>query len=50
MAHLVDEALVEARFGTLEIVLILMQDWSIVCSECTIDSEINLEAPNATPR
>jgi hypothetical protein len=34
----------------LEIVLLLMQDWCTVCVECTIGSEIVLEAPNGTPR
>ena len=35
-----DEAQVEARFGRLEIVLILTQDRSMVCNEHTIGSEI----------
>jgi len=34
----------------LEIVLILMQDWSMICKEHTICLEINLYAPNGTPR
>ena len=45
-----DEAQVEARFGRLEIVLILTQDRSTVCIEHTIDSEIVLDAPDGTPR
>jgi hypothetical protein len=34
----------------LEIVLILTQDRCMVCAECTIDSEIVLDAPDGTPR
>jgi hypothetical protein len=34
----------------LEIVLILTQDRCTVCVECTIDSEIILDAPDGTPR
>jgi hypothetical protein len=34
----------------LEIVLILKQDRCIVCVECTIASEIILDAPDRTPR
>jgi hypothetical protein len=34
----------------LEIVLILMQDRSMVCVECTIGSEIILDAPDGSPR
>jgi len=34
----------------LEIVLILMQDRCTVWMECTICSEINLDAPDGTPR
>jgi len=34
----------------LEIVLILMQDRFMVCVECTIVSEIILDAPDGTPR
>ena len=33
----------------LEIVLILTQDRCTVCAECTIGSEVVLDAPNATP-
>ena len=33
-----------------DIVLILMQDWCMVCVERTIGSEIILEAPDGTPR
>ena len=34
----------------LEIVLILTQDRGSVCAECTIGSEIILDAPDGTPR
>jgi hypothetical protein len=34
----------------LEIVLLLMQDWCMVCVEHTIGSKIVLEAPDGTPR
>jgi hypothetical protein len=34
----------------LEILLILMQDRCMVCIERTICSEINLDAPDGTPR
>jgi hypothetical protein len=34
----------------LEIVLLLMQDWCLICGECVVGSEIVLEAPNGTPR
>ena len=45
-----DEAQVEACFGLSNIVLILMQDRGTVCDERTIGSEINLDAPDGTPR
>jgi hypothetical protein len=34
----------------LEIVLILIQDRSMVCVERTVGSEIILDAPNGSPR
>jgi hypothetical protein len=34
----------------LEIVLVSMQYRSMVCAECTIGSEIILDAPDDTPR
>ena len=34
----------------LEIVLVSTQDRSMVCVECTIGSEISLDAPDGTPR
>ena len=34
----------------LEIVLVSTQDRSTVCAECTIGSEICLDAPDGTPR
>ena len=45
-----EEAQVEARFGLMEIVLILMQDRCTVCMEHTICLKINLDAPDGTPR
>ena len=50
MVQLGDEAQVEARFGFLDIVLILMQDRCTVCVECTIGSKIVLDTPSGTPR
>jgi hypothetical protein len=41
---------VEARFGPLEIVLILAQDRCTVCAECTTGMEIILSTPDGTPR
>ena len=34
----------------LDIVLVLVQDWCMVCAERTIGSEIILAAPDGTPR
>ena len=45
-----DEAQVEARFGLLDIELILTQDRCTVCVERTIGSDIVLDAPDGTPR
>ena len=50
MVPLGDEAQVEARFSLSDIVLILMPDRCTVCVECTIGSEIILDAPDGTPR
>jgi hypothetical protein len=58
MALLIDEAQVEARFNLFgdsanldaRLVLILMQDWCMVCAKHTIGLEIVLDAPNGTPR
>jgi hypothetical protein len=50
MVLLGDEVQVEAHFDTMEIVLILMQDWCTVCVERTICSKIILDAPDGTPR
>jgi hypothetical protein len=41
---------VESRFGPFEIVLVSVLDKSIVCTKCTIASEIVLDAPDGTPR
>ena len=50
MVLLADEAQVETRFGLFGLVLILTQDWFIVCAEHTIGLEIILDAPDGTPR
>jgi hypothetical protein len=50
MLLLGEEAQVEARFGPLEIMLILTQDRSTVCPGCTIGSEFILDAPDGSPR
>jgi hypothetical protein len=34
----------------LQIGIILMKDWSMVCAERTLGSEIILDAPDGTPR
>jgi hypothetical protein len=44
MGLLGDEAQVQARFGLLEIVLLLEQNWCTVCVERTVGSEIVLVA------
>ena len=46
MVLLGDEAQLEARFGPLEIVLILTQDRRTVCAERTISSKIILDQPD----
>ena len=48
MVPLGDEVEVEACFGLLDIVLILTQDRCTVCVECTIGSDIVLDAPDRT--
>jgi hypothetical protein len=50
MLLLGDEAQVETRFGSLDILLILMQDRCTVCTEHTMGSEIVLDALDGTPR
>ena len=51
MVLLGDEAHVEYLIlVNLEIVLILMQDRCPVCAKRTIGSEIDLDAPDGTPR
>ena len=50
MVPLGDVAQVEARFGFLDIVLILMQDRCMVCAGHTIGSENILGTPDGTPR
>ena len=50
MVLLGDVGEVEAVSVCLEIVLISKQDRFMVCAECTIGSEISLDAPDGTPR
>jgi hypothetical protein len=50
MVLLGDEAQVDAYFGLLEIVLILMQDRYMVCAKHTTDSKIILDTPDRTTR
>ena len=50
MVPLGDEAQVEARFGLLDIVLILTQDRCTVCVKRNIGLEIILDASDGTPR
>ena len=50
MVPLGDEAQVEARFGPLEIVFVLVQDRCTVCARHSIGSKIVLDAPGGTPR
>jgi hypothetical protein len=49
MVHLGDEGLVDLCLVRLEIVLILMQERSTVCTEHTMGIEIILDALNGTP-
>jgi hypothetical protein len=50
MVLLGDEVQVDARFGPLDIMLILTKDSCTVCDERTIGLEIILDAPDGTPR
>ena len=50
MELLGDVGHVESRSVRLEMVLILTQDWCMVCVECTIGLEIVLDAPDGTSR
>ena len=45
-----DVGQVEARFGLFGDSVISTQDRCTVCVECTIGSEIVLDAPDGTPR
>ena len=45
-----EEAQVEARFNLFGDSANLMQDWCMIYKEHTICLEINLDAPNGTPR
>jgi hypothetical protein len=50
MELLGDVGLVESHFSLLEIVLVSVQDSSIVCATRTTALEIVLHAPDGTPR
>ena len=50
MELLGDAGHVESRSVRLEMVLVLVQDRCTVCVERTIRSEIDLDAPDGTPR
>jgi hypothetical protein len=50
MELLGDVGHVESHFGPLEIVLVLVEDRSIVCAKRTIASEFVLHAADGTPR
>ena len=50
MEHLGEVRHVECRFGSSEIVLVLLQDRCTFCAKRTIGSEIVLDAPDGTPR
>ena len=50
MVPLGDEVQLEARFGLMDIVLVLTQDRCTVCVERTIGSDIILDAPDGSPR
>ena len=50
MELLGDVGHVESRSVRLEMVLVLVQDRCTICAECTIGSEIVLDAPDGTPR
>ena len=50
MELLGDVGHVESRLIHLEKVLVLMEDWCMVCAKRTIGSEIVLDAPNGSPR
>ena len=41
---------VESRSVRLEIMLVLVQDWCMVCAKNTIGSDIILDTPDGTPR
>jgi hypothetical protein len=50
MVLLGDKAQMEAHFGPFGAVLVSVQDRCTVCAKCSIASEINLDAPDGTPR
>ena len=50
MVLLCDVGHMESHSVRLEMVLVLVQDWSTVCAERTIGSEIILDISDGTPR
>ena len=50
MELLGDVGHVQSHSVRLEMVLVLVQDRCTVCAECTMGSEIILDAPDGTPR
>jgi hypothetical protein len=50
MELLGDVGHVESRFGPFGVVLVSVQDRSIVCTKHTVASEIIFDAPDGTPR
>ena len=50
MELLGDVGHVESHSFCLEMELVLMLDWCMVCAKCTIGSDIVLDAPDGTPR
>ena len=50
MEHLGDVGHVECCSVSLEMVLVLMEDWCTVCAKRAIGTYIILDAPDGTPR
>jgi hypothetical protein len=50
MELLGDVGHVESFFGPFADVLLSVQDWSMVCTKCTIGLVIAFDEPNGTPR
>jgi hypothetical protein len=50
MELLGDVGHMESRFDLFSDSVRAVEDWRMVCIECTVGSEIVLEAPDGTPR